>query len=122
MRISDWSSDVCSSDLRKQGKGTFVASDVDESPSRGDFSELVRPLRQPDARSTLKDVDIATVAADEATERHLDLPVRPPVVQDSFVRMPAKAPTGPTAPATSGQLGTSHTPAGPPEDRTQFAS
>src|SRR3546814_1883337 len=79
---------------RKQGKGTFVASDVDESPSRGDFSELVRRLRQLDARSTLKDVDIATVAADEATARDLDLPVGAPVVQASFVRMRDKEPIG----------------------------
>jgi len=96
---------------RKQGKGTFVASDVDESPSRGDFSELVRRLRQLDARSALKDVDIATVAADEATARDLDLPVGAPVVQASFVRMRDKEPIGYTTLAISGALGIDLTPA-----------
>lgn len=89
---------------RKQGRGTFVANIVDGAPSRGDFSELVRRLRQLDSRSSLKDVHIATVPADEATARDLHLSVGAPVVQASFVRMRDGAPIGYTTLVISGAL------------------
>lgn len=95
---------------RKQGKGTFVANGVDETPSRGDFSELVRRLRQLGSQSALQDVNIATVAADEATARELQLAVGAPVVQASFVRTRDKKPIGYTTLAFSGELGIELTP------------
>src|SRR3546814_2149077 len=40
MRISDWSSDVCSSDLRAKGYGrTAVPTDIEQDPSRRGFHE-----------------------------------------------------------------------------------
>src|SRR3546814_9349311 len=46
MRISDWSSDVCSSDLRTKGPGAFA---IGENDHRGSFdgSELLRSLDRP---------------------------------------------------------------------------
>ena len=90
---------------RKQGRGTFVAEGVDSAPSRGDFSELVRRLRQLDARSAMQDVRIEHVAADDALARDLHLPVGADVLQASFVRVRDDAPIGYTTLAISGQLG-----------------
>jgi GntR family transcriptional regulator len=90
---------------RKQGRGTFVANSVDGAPSRGDFSELVRRLRQLDARSSLQEVRIERIAADEATARDLHVPVGADVWQASFVRIRDKEPIGYTTLAISDQLG-----------------
>ncbi|MFT4026348.1 MAG: GntR family transcriptional regulator [Novosphingobium sp.] len=95
---------------RKQGRGTFVSTVPTETPSRGDFSELVRRLRQLDQRSSLQDVHIRRIPADDATARDLHLPVGAEVLQASFVRVRDSQPIGYTTLTISGQLGIELTP------------
>ena len=81
---------------RKQGRGTFVGDSVGDAPSRGDFSELVRRLRQLHSKSRLSDIEITTRAADEAIARDLQIPVGSDVVRASYTRTRDGAPIGAT--------------------------
>ncbi|WP_439534930.1 GntR family transcriptional regulator [Polymorphobacter sp.] len=82
--------------IRKQGRGTFVSAAIADVPSRGDFAELVRRLRQLDAKSSLKDIEIVTRQADENTARDLQISTEDMVIQASFTRMRGNKPIGVT--------------------------
>jgi GntR family transcriptional regulator len=91
--------------IRKQGRGTFVSAAIADVPSRGDFAELVRRLRQLDAKSTLKDIKISTQAAEESTARDLQINTEDSVIQASFTRMRGNKPIGVTVLTIPAHLG-----------------
>ncbi|MEZ6022138.1 MAG: GntR family transcriptional regulator [Hyphomonadaceae bacterium] len=79
---------------RVQGRGTFVSKHISNSPTRGDLSELVRKLRQLDARSNLADLSIRTEPSEEAISRDLQLDPGEEVVHASYVRLRDDEPVG----------------------------
>ncbi len=79
---------------RIQGRGTFVRSDLKDVPSRGDLSELVRRVRQLDARSTPKDVVVRDEIADDGIARDLQLNAGETVVHCSYMRLRDGEPIG----------------------------
>jgi GntR family transcriptional regulator len=90
---------------RKQGRGTFVSEATGDVPSQGDFSELVRRLRQLDAKSTLSRLEITHRPADEAVAWDLQIGVGEPVVHASYTRARDNEPIGITDLYIPGSLG-----------------
>jgi GntR family transcriptional regulator len=91
--------------IRRQGRGTFVSAAVADIPSRGDFAELVRRLRQLDSKSSLKDIEITTRLPDEAVQRDLQIPDGEQVIQASFTRLRDDKPIGYTTLSIPSHLG-----------------
>ncbi len=79
---------------RIQGRGTFVRADLKDVPGRGDLSELVRRVRQLDARSTPKDVRIEDILADDLVARDLQVERGEPLTHASYVRLRDGEPVG----------------------------
>src|SRR3546814_13503447 len=65
MRISDWSSDVCSSDLRDQPGGDVSLGTVDEIVVDAELADRQRDREGPAAR-----VEIEPLAADQRPDQH----------------------------------------------------
>jgi len=91
--------------VRRQGRGTFVSAKITDTPSRGDFAELVRRLRQLDAKSTLKDIEITTRLPDESAQRDLQIPAGEHIIHAAFTRMRDNKPIGFTTLAIPSHLG-----------------
>ncbi len=79
---------------RIQGRGTFVRADLKDVPSRGDLSELVRRVRQLDARSTPTEVEVKEEVADGAIAGDLQLAPGESVIHASYLRLRDGEPIG----------------------------
>lgn len=90
---------------REQGRGTFVADSIDDTPAQGDFSELVRRVRRLDKSSTLANITIAQRPADEAVARDLEIAVGQELLQISYTRMRDDLPIGLTDLSIPARLG-----------------
>lgn len=90
---------------RRQGRGTFVNAISPDIPSRGDFAELVRRLRQLDTKTTFKDIQIATREADESVARDLQIDPGDKIIEARFTRLRDGQPLGVTVITVPQHLG-----------------
>ena len=93
--------------VRRQGRGTFVNAALPDIPSRGDFAELVRRLRQLDTQTELRDIEVVTREASEAIASDLQLAAGEQVVEASFTRLRNGQPLGVTIISIPQSLGIS---------------
>src|SRR3546814_14204470 len=63
MRISDWSSDVCSSDLGARQVGRRALADAMDVHAVGAGGEAARDDLEPEAGAVLEDIDAAAIGA-----------------------------------------------------------
>src|SRR3546814_7132751 len=65
MRISDWSSDVCSSDLGARQVGRRALADAMDVHAVGAGGEAARDDLEPEAGAVLEDIDAAAIRSEE---------------------------------------------------------
>ena len=91
--------------MRQQGRGTFVSATLPDAPSRGNFQELVRRLRQLDQKTTLADVSVQRQPAEPSAADDLRLAPGEEVIRITYIRLREGRPIGVTEivlPATLG--------------------
>jgi len=80
--------------VRVQGKGTYVTEDLADAPNLGDMEQLIRKTRKLAQKSSVENVEIKEIIADEEVVADLALEAGEHVQKISFVRYMDGRPIG----------------------------